>query len=116
MVQTMRMLGDAKDALSLGQGGTRTHAVVLEPGLGYQAPHKTCRGQQLIQVNHAGAVYWGPFEQAVRKAAEHALEPEFYSYGFDHGIGPLREALVKKISEKNGLEGVSCHLFLCTDS
>ena len=36
------------------------------------------------------------------------MEPEFYSYGYDHGIAPLREALLKKIQEKNGLHGVRC--------
>ncbi len=50
---------------------------------------------------------WGPCREAVEAAAAHMHEPEYFSYGNDHGLPSLRKALVEKISTKNGLKGVS---------
>lgn len=54
-----------------------------------------------------GAVYWGPCHQAVEEACKEAETFEVFSYNYDLGLPALREALRKKIREKNGLDGVA---------
>lgn len=52
-----------------------------------------------------GAVSWGPCREAVEAAAANMHDPEYFSYGTDHGVPSLRKALVEKISATNGLKG-----------
>lgn len=55
-----------------------------------------------------GIVYWKPPPEAI-KAAARALESDelINSYGPDEGMPQLRSELRKKISQRNGLDGVS---------
>ena len=69
-----------------------------------------------VAIAFVGAVYWGPHEDAVNKAAEDMHQPEYWNYNQDQGIAPLRQALLKKITEQNGLHGVRNPLFPSTES
>ena len=58
------------------------------------------------QAWHAGQVYWGPPDQALKEAAAVVSDLETSRYNTDEGRPELRAALQAKIEKENGLQGV----------
>jgi len=67
---------------------------------------KMLRGKEGVMSLAQGIVHWAPPESVAKAVAASAGDPETNAYGADDGMASLRNALIDKLRNENGIEGV----------
>jgi len=89
--------------------GVKEVTVPSQRILGTDAPcivkmQRMLRGKTGLLSLAQGIVHWSPPPEALKAATDSAALPEMSQYGADDGDPALREALVEKLAEVNGLK------------